>query len=113
MMTLKMLQKRCHEIAIKKGWWEGVVKDELVVYEKLLLMHTEISECVEDLRHGHPVNSYSFIEDKPIGPAVELADLLIRLLDLCEAFKIDLEGVTLIKMGYNETRPYRHGNKKL
>ena len=41
----------------------------------------------------------------------ELADVVIRILDFCEGQKIDLETIILEKMKYNESRPYKHGNK--
>ena len=44
---------------------------------------------------------------------VELADVVIRVLDLAEMLDIDLTGIILTKMKYNESRPYRHGNKRV
>lgn len=48
---------------------------------------------------------------KPEGVAVELADAVIRIADLCGHLGIDLEEVIEIKMAYNEGRPYKHGKK--
>ena len=48
---------------------------------------------------------------KPEGVAVELADAVIRIADLCGHLEIDLEEVIEIKMAYNEGRPYKHGKK--
>lgn len=45
----------------------------------------------------------------PEGVAAELTDVLIRLLDLCDQFDIDLAVAYEDKMLYNRTRPYRHG----
>lgn len=50
-------------------------------------------------------------DGKPEGIAVELADAVIRIADLCGALGIDLEEVIAKKMGYNESRPYRHGKR--
>lgn len=41
----------------------------------------------------------------------ELADILIRTLDTCAAFNIDIGRAVKAKMAYNRTRPYRNGNK--
>ena len=49
---------------------------------------------------------------KPVGFTVELADVIIRIADLCGEFGLDLESALTTKLSYNQTRPYRHGNKK-
>lgn len=48
---------------------------------------------------------------KPEGVAVELADAVIRIADLCGHMGIDLEAAIALKMDYNETRPFKHGKK--
>lgn len=42
----------------------------------------------------------------------EVADVLIRLLDIACTLKINLARAVKLKTEYNKTRPYRHGNKK-
>jgi NTP pyrophosphatase (non-canonical NTP hydrolase) len=109
-MEFKKLQKYCHKIAIEHGWWIESNPNHIIP-EKLLLMHTEISEAVEEYREH--LFDFTEIEGKPLGFPIELADLVIRVLDLCGAYDIDLEKMILMKMKYNKTRPYRHGNKKI
>jgi cytidyltransferase-like protein len=87
-------------------------------FEKLVLVHTEISEAVEELRHGHmPLDVYYTTDNqghqKPEGYGVELADAVIRIMDICGYHQIDLENMINIKMKYNETRKWRHGGKKV
>ena len=41
--------------------------------------------------------------------ADELADIVIRTLDLAERFKIDLGSAMLSKHAVNTKRPYKHG----
>lgn len=48
---------------------------------------------------------------KPEGVAVELADAVIRIADLCGHLGIDLEAAIDLKMAYNETRPFKHGKR--
>ena len=53
------------------------------------------------------------IELKTAGTAseVELADLLIRVMDVAHARGWDVAGALLAKMSFNRTRPVRHGGK--
>lgn len=46
---------------------------------------------------------------KPEGVPVELADAIVRILDMCAAWGIDIDEVVAHKMAYNERRPYKHG----
>ena len=62
------------------------------------------SESMEDVR-GNTVLG------KPVGLASELADILIRLLDMSDEMDIDLGQATLLKHRFNRTRPHRHGGK--
>lgn len=39
----------------------------------------------------------------------EIADTIIRLLDLCGYLDIDIESHIKTKLEYNKTRPYKHG----
>lgn len=55
----------------------------------------------------------SLVLNKPCGIPSELADVVIRLLNLCAMRGIDIEAAVEDKMAYNATRPARHGGKKL
>lgn len=68
--------------------------------EKLLLLHSEISEAAEALRND---NIENFKE--------ELADIQIRLLDATSSTNIDIELEVRKKMLKNEERPIRHGKR--
>ena len=106
-MQIKELQKSIHNLAIKKGWWESDRK----IPELLCLIHSEISEALETYRIKGIEN---WIENgKPEGVAVELADAIIRILDLSEYFGFDIEKYILDKHEYNKSRSYRHGGKKI
>lgn len=50
---------------------------------------------------------------KPEGVCAELADIVIRVADLCGLYGIDLEKAIKEKLSFNKTRPYRHGGKLL
>lgn len=49
---------------------------------------------------------------KPEGIPTELADIIIRVLDICAYHGIDIEAAIADKARYNEHRPYRHGGKR-
>lgn len=51
------------------------------------------------------------VASKPIGVPSEMADIIIRVLDACAAYGIDIDRAVREKMAYNETRPMRHGGK--
>jgi hypothetical protein len=49
---------------------------------------------------------------KPTGVDAELADVLIRVLDIMYSRGVNIDMLVREKMAYNETREYRHGGKR-
>ncbi|BBH19801.1 hypothetical protein Back11_11460 [Paenibacillus baekrokdamisoli] len=108
-VTINGLVKAAHQNAIDKGWYE----EPRSFGECIALMHSELSEALEDHRNGHGFTEVYFEGDKPCGIPTELADTVIRIFDTCGHLGIDLEAAIAQKMTYNATRPHRHGGKKL
>lgn len=101
-------QNYVHEVNVNNGWFDT----GRTFGDDISLLHSEVSEMLEEFRNGVFVTEHD-PNGKPIGVPSEAADVLIRLLDTCHRYGIDLAGEFIIKMNFNATRGYRHGNKKL
>lgn len=97
------------------GWHEvsGKEATNKDINEKLLLIISEVVEAMDELRAGKDKHACSIDDEtgKPEGFGVELADVAVRLFDLCGWLGIDLTYLINLKMRYNDTRPYRHGKE--
>lgn len=99
------LQFICHNLAVSSGWWTDLQTGEDMrgkrnVGELLCLIHSEISEAME----GHRKN---LMDDKlPHRKAleVEMADAVIRLMDMAGGFDMDIGGAIAEKLKYNQSR---------
>lgn len=109
------LADMCHAASHAAGWWndpktgmdlrqevrDGTRFGKALVAEKLVLIHSEVSEAMEGARKNLP-------DDKlPHRPMieVELADAIIRIGDLAGALGLDLGGAIAEKMAFNAVRP--------
>lgn len=113
MKTLKEWQDDAHALSRSKGWYDGA--DEITserVAVKLALIHSEVSEALEDVRVGKMALTIGE-SGKPCGLPSELADVVIRVLDLAGWLGVDLEGAVMAKHAFNATRPTRHGGKAI
>ena len=110
---LNLLAARVNSYATRRGFKEK--RDNLP--EALMLVVSELSEALEALRE---MPSDSDLEDlsivttyqdkkSPHGFCMEIADAIIRLLDISASCRIDIMSAIIFKMHYNETRPYKHG----
>lgn len=131
---LNELSKQIHENAKSKGFFDS----EKNLGEMLCLIHSEVSEALEAVRedkyysksvvlkqkwfikgmadknYGHTFNEDSFFKTQFENRVKntfedELADVVIRVLDLCAYMDIDIESHIKAKMRYNSMRPHKHG----
>lgn len=96
--------ERVHQNAVDKGFWENQRNDG----EAIALIHSELSEALESLRKGDPPDKHL---PEYGGTIVELADAIIRIMDLAQARHWPLAEAILAKMVFNATRERKHGKE--
>lgn len=131
-MNIAQLQDLCGKNAQDGGWHEDRPNDydttalRFWQMSKIMLMVSELSEGVEELRNGWhaSVTYYNTTDDghttvqnwvdgvpkmKPEGLPSELADTIIRILDFCWTEDIDIQSIIQEKLDFNKTRGHKHG----
>lgn len=128
-MNLNDYRDQCGKAAAENGWhdayhravevrrllgpeFDQALTDHIVA--KTYLISTEVSEAIEEIRAGlAPTENYTGANSKPEGYPSELADVIIRALDLAYMLDIDIDAAVQEKLAYNATRGHLHGGKAL
>jgi len=112
--VLNKLRDEAFENAEKHGFHEN-----WDFARALMLTVGELSEAMEADRNGNWCSLAIMLmtpeaaDYKNVKGTVEeeLADAIIRLLDIAGFYDIDLDWHVKAKMAYNKTRPFKHGKK--
>lgn len=111
---LNTLRDRVHQLARSKGWYDR----EVTVATHVANLHGEVSELWEAYRAGR-LNELCDKAEKMRAAGIvpltcleeELADIVIRALDMAGHMGVDIELAVESKHAFNMTRPVRHGGK--
>lgn len=122
--SFKHLAEKAHATALSKGWWktEDAILSRLAGYPDLInafllaqdgkniaLFTSEASEALEAMRHNNPpddkIPAFSGVE-------AELADVIIRIMDVSQRRGWRVGEAVVAKMAFNAGRPAMHGGKK-
>jgi NTP pyrophosphatase (non-canonical NTP hydrolase) len=106
-INLEEMAFAIHGNAIDKGFWEPNTPDNHTVFylKQLAMVHSEVSEVLEAIRK----------EKGQEAVVEEMADVLIRLLDLWAgmqrdgAVKATITDSLMEKISVNKNRPKMHG----
>lgn len=105
---LERMTALVREVNTALGWRKG----GNTFGDYIALLHSELSEALEAYR-DHRLTDPTEPNGKPEGVGSEFADVLVRLLDTCDVYGIDLAAEFDRKIAYNRTRPYQHGGRTL
>lgn len=130
-MDIKEIASHIHNINIQNGFWPQN-KKERNKPELLMLIVSELAEALEALRENHytslskeeldsfykshgklSIDEFKQFFSTHIKNSFEdeIADSIIRLLDLTEGLGIDIEKHIVLKASYNSLRGPKHGKE--
>jgi NTP pyrophosphatase (non-canonical NTP hydrolase) len=104
--TLNALRDAIYANAKMKGWWET----ERSMAQSLVLVVSELAEAVEAYREDRIATHYGADSpSKPEGVVAELADAVIRLLDIAGRFGIEQQLPDSIRRHHGDFFPDMFG----
>ena len=102
--VFERIQRGVHQNALAHGWWDEPSEGGTLI----ALIMSEAAEALEALRKGNKPDEHC---PQFSGAEVELADVVIRIMDMAEARGWDVAGAIVAKHEFNKGRPYKHGKE--
>lgn len=124
-MNLNEIADIVHNLAKEKGWHDDQETELQYIQRCVANIHGEVSELWEAARNGihrgpsdkkiwyEKSRNAEGLEDYTYMTNIEeeLADIIIRSLDMAARLELDIHRAVACKHGYNKERPHRHGGK--
>jgi NTP pyrophosphatase (non-canonical NTP hydrolase) len=106
-VNLDVLASSLHDVSVEKGFWDANTPETHTIFylKQIAMIHSEASETLEAIRKEKG--------DREV--VLELADILIRVLDLYAGLVADgytelsLQDILMEKAAVNTERPRMHG----
>jgi NTP pyrophosphatase (non-canonical NTP hydrolase) len=116
-MKISEMQQKAYQCSKDHGFHDDEKNENVGL--KLCLIHSELSEALEDFRDAKSLKElvvpkykevgFGTKNIKPEGFVSEIADVIIRCGDLAGMLGFDLEKAVEEKMAFNLSRPFKHG----
>lgn len=116
MTTLNDIADNVHQNAVDHGFHPPEQSLHAFIANQVCNIHAEVTEFWDGWRSGTnnlPCDKAEKMGKMGLKPLTsqeeELADIIIRCLDVSRRLGIDIEGAIEAKHFYNTTRPFKHG----
>lgn len=119
--SVRSAQKEAYDINVGNGFWDkrndmhaillrnGIDNSPNQIIELCGLIDSEIAEAMEAARKHNP-ETWSDPNTKDTLVR-ELAGAVVRIMDLCEHYKLPLGEAFIAELNHNSGRGYMHGGK--
>ena len=112
MKDLTDLAKEVAAANAANGFWDES-ENSLIIPTKLALIHDEVSEALQAHRDNYdgPEKEAGMTSEQEAEFAEELADIIIRTLDLAGHYGFPIGEILEDKLDKNRSRPAKHGKR--